>query len=271
MDDLSKPEAGRSDAVHTTLKAVLSVYPIFGGPAVELFSAVVKPPIEKRRDKWIESIANRLIELENKIESFSIQELSQNELFISVLIEALKVVISTHQEEKINSLNNAVLNAAHQSNINDDKQLIFIKFIDNLTELHIRTLKLLNNPVAWFEQNSILKKITDMGKVKQLTFDRNGGVIYYEGNPEHRDSYFKDYRVINANEYQKEFESIFPEIKNNKLLYNQILRELNNKDLIIPQSINAININLDNSSGTTNLGKEFIDFITCPTIFGNIL
>jgi hypothetical protein len=266
MDDLSKPKAGVSDAVHTGVKAALSLISIpgVGGLAAEGFSALITPPIEKRRDQWIESIVNRLRELEDKFESFSIQELSQNELFISVLIQASKVVISTHQEEKINSLKNAVLNAAEPKNIDDNKQLTFIKFIDDFTDQHIKTLIFLNNPVVWFEQNSSSKKLTDMEKLEKVAFDRNGGVTHYGGNPDNADSYFKDYRVIDAKNYQKEFESIFPDIKNNQLFYDQILRDLNNKDLIVPQSINAINLNLNDSSGTTNLGREFIVFITSP-------
>lgn len=264
MDDLSKPKAGVLDTVHTGAKVVLSLIPGVGGLAAEGFSALITPPIEKRRDQWIESIGNRLRELEDKFESFSIQELSENELFISVLILASKVVISNHQEEKINSLRNAVLNAACSKSIDDDKQLIFIKFIDDFTVRHIKTLNFFNNPVAWFEQNLISKKITDMGKLEKVAFDRNGGVIHYGGNPDNADSYFKDYQVIDANNYQKEFESIFPDIKNNKLFYEQILRDLNNKNLIVQQSIDAIYLNLNDNSGTTNLGREFIDFITSP-------
>ena len=155
MKDLSKPEAQISDVIYTGSKAGLSLIPVFGGAAAEVFSGIVISPSEKRRDKWIEAIVNRLRELEEKFESFSIQELSQNELFISVLFQASKVVINTHQEEKINSLRNAVLNAAYPKNIDDDKQLTFIKFIDDFTSQHIRILQFMNNPVVWLQQNSI--------------------------------------------------------------------------------------------------------------------
>lgn len=263
--DLNKPETRIVDVAHTGCKAGLALIPIVGGAAAEVFSAIITPPIEKRRDKWIESIVDKLRELEKKTESFSIEELSQNELFVSVLLQASKVAISTHQKDKINSLKNIVLNSANLNEVDDDKQLMFIEFIDNFTEQHIKLLNFINKP----EDITTFQSINDMGEIKQVIFDRSGGVTYYDFKPEPSDT-FIDCRVININDYPSEFDSIFPDRNDNELFYNQILRDLNNKDLIIPQSIDTIHLVKDNSrlfgkiSGTTNLGKQFINFVTSP-------
>lgn len=271
IDNIDKPEAEILDVAHTGCKAGLALIPVVGGAVAEVFAAVITPPIEKRRDEWMKSIVDKLRELENKIEDFNIDELPQNELFISALIQASKVVISTHQKEKINSLRNIILNTACSNNtvdsnkVDDDKQLTFIRFIDDFTEQHIKILKFLNNP----ENVTKFKLITEMGKIKQVIFDRTGGVTYYDYQPEASNT-FIDCRIININDYPSEFDGIFPERKNNELFYNQILKDLNNKDLIIPQSINAIHLVkddsrlFDNVSGTTHLGKQLIKFITSP-------
>jgi len=54
--DLPKPMSG--DALHTFVKAGLSAIPIVGGPAAELFAYVVVPPLTKRRDEWLQLIAD---------------------------------------------------------------------------------------------------------------------------------------------------------------------------------------------------------------------
>jgi hypothetical protein len=59
MSDLQKvPRATGADAVHTLAKAGLSAIPMVGGPAAELFQFLVQPPLEKRRIKWMEQVAN---------------------------------------------------------------------------------------------------------------------------------------------------------------------------------------------------------------------
>lgn len=63
------------DVAHTIMKVGISAIPFIGGPANELFSAIITPPLSKRRDAWINSIATGLRELEVKIDGFSLEGL----------------------------------------------------------------------------------------------------------------------------------------------------------------------------------------------------
>lgn len=63
---LVNPESSKGDALHAIAKAGLSVIPVIGGPAVELFQYVVQPPLEKRRAEWMASVGEKLHELEEK-------------------------------------------------------------------------------------------------------------------------------------------------------------------------------------------------------------
>ena len=56
MDEQEKPKKSTDDAVRAIVKAGISAIPIAGAPAAEIFSLVVTPPHERRRDEWIESI-----------------------------------------------------------------------------------------------------------------------------------------------------------------------------------------------------------------------
>lgn len=144
-----KPQKTSSDIAHSIAKAGLSIIPVFGSPAAELFGQIITPPLEKRRDEWIESIANGLLELEKKIDGFSLSKISENDEFITSLIYASQIALRNHQKEKIKALQNAVLNEALLINIEQDKRLMFINFIDDLTPSHLKLLLFLNDPKKW--------------------------------------------------------------------------------------------------------------------------
>lgn len=52
-DYTEKPKPATGDAVHSGIKAALSIIP----GAAELFDAVIYRPIDRRREQWILSIA----------------------------------------------------------------------------------------------------------------------------------------------------------------------------------------------------------------------
>lgn len=106
-----KPKPDKKDVAHKAAKIVLSGIPWLGGPVAELFNTVIIPPLEKRRNKWIESIAEGLKELEEKVDDFKIENLKDNEMFITTVMHAKQVAIRNHQKEKLAALRNAVLNA----------------------------------------------------------------------------------------------------------------------------------------------------------------
>ena len=60
---LEVPSPSASDAAHRLLKAVASAFPLVGGTAAELLTALVQPPLERRRDKWMQSVSLELARL----------------------------------------------------------------------------------------------------------------------------------------------------------------------------------------------------------------
>lgn len=144
-----KPQKTSSDLAHSIVKTGLSAIALIGGSPIEIFSQIITSSLEKRRDEWIESIAKGLLELEKKIDGFSLLELSENDEFITSLIYASQIALRNHQEEKIRALQNAVLNEALLINIEQDKRFMFIRFIDELTSSHLILLFFLHDPKKW--------------------------------------------------------------------------------------------------------------------------
>lgn len=143
-EEITPPEPSIGDAAHLVVKAALSAIPYAGGPAAELFAALVTPPLEKRRQEWMEhvSAALRRLQAEGRI---SLEALRDNEAFTTILVQATTVAIRNHHAEKRAALRNSILNAAQPSDLDSDIQLAFVRFIDELSPFHLRLLKLVRD------------------------------------------------------------------------------------------------------------------------------
>lgn len=140
--------------------------------AVELFSQTFAPPLEKRRDKWLMSLFEKLQELEQKVDGFSIESLAENEQFITTLIQATQIAIQNHQEEKLTALRNAILNAALPNPIQEDLQVIFLNWINRLSNYHIKVLIFLDDPGASPDRRiPVIKEYKDRSLIVQVAKD----------------------------------------------------------------------------------------------------
>ena len=226
MNDM-KPTKG--DVVYTITKAGLSSIPIVGSAASEIFSAILTPPLTKRREKWLNEIAERLQELEEKIPEFKIESLSENDMFITCISQATQSAIRNHQHEKLIALRNTVLNAAITSSIDDNIQLMFIQFIDALTPWHLNVLDLFNNPLEWFNRNSVPTPNISVGSPAQI------------------------------------LELAFNDLKGRRSFYDQIVKDLYSRGLM---NTDSLHITMTGSgiiaSRTSEMGKMFIGYITSP-------
>jgi hypothetical protein len=150
--DVPKPSTG--DHLNALARAGIGTIPIVGSVAVELFNAVVAPPLERRRDQWRESVGKRIQKLE---ESYQIlpESLANNESFIDTVFQATQAALRTHHEDKILALSNAVTNSALQTAPNQSLQQLFIRWVDELTVDHLRFLRLFSDPRGWFVQHNV--------------------------------------------------------------------------------------------------------------------
>ena len=233
-DITKRPKRNGRDILHTLTRAGVSTIPVVGGPVKELLSLVITPSIEQRRDKWIESIAENLKDLEGKVESFKIENLRGNEAFISTIMQASQVAIRNHQREKLEALKNAVLNAAIPNTLEENMQLIFLNFVDSFTQGHLKMLKILNDYEARYPQN------------------KHTGVQVEFVDKLARDTILPGHKV-------------FPDLESSQSFYDQALKDLRIRGLIeIRMSDEATLLQKIIYTQLTKLGKEFIGFISSP-------
>jgi len=151
------------DVAYTVVKAALSAVPIAGGPAAELVGLVFGPPLEKRREKWLEQLADAVKEVQDKVSELTPEKLSKNEAFVTTVLRATEIAVRTHQQEKLEALRNAVVSAALPDAPDETLQQIFLNHADTLTPWHLLILNFLDNPGAWGQRNGIKYPMYMMG------------------------------------------------------------------------------------------------------------
>jgi hypothetical protein len=223
------PERGKSDVALAVVKAGVSAIPVVGGSVAELFGLVVTPSLDRRREEWMHSVADRLKGLEEKVNGFRIEDLSKNEAFISTLTHASQAAIRSHQQEKLDALRNAVLNVAVGASPDENVQLMFINLVDSLTPLHLRILRFFQNPAEPHMQNVSPMRVHMMGTPAQV------------------------------------LERAQPDLQGHRDLYELVVRDLHARGLFSSNSLTGMVTGQGMyEKRTTDLGDQFIRFITSP-------
>lgn len=224
-----KPIAGKADLLYTIKKAIIASVPYVGGAAAEFYARYFLSPLEQRRDKWFEFIAEGLRALEKEVENFKIEDCTKKEEFITAVMNASLIAVRNHQQEKINALRNAILNSVLPDAPDEDSQHIFLSFIDELTPTHLVILEFFDGP----------KK---HASIKGIEFPR-GGLLSRATVLEH----------------------CFPGLKGKAQTYNPIMRDLFVRGLVPGDSIGATGT-AEGMYGPfiTARGKEFLKYISSP-------
>lgn len=225
----SLPEATAGDHLHTLARAGIGSIPIVGAAATELFRKLMAPPLEKRSQQWMESVAEGLRQLESQ-QFLSIEQLANNDVFIDVVMTASQVAIRTSQEKKREALKNAVLNAALPNPPDQSRQQIFIGLVDSLTVWHLKILRFFSDPVKAFEQQAKTPPQYSIGgSLSQL------------------------------------LTAAYPELANERELCDLIGKDLYGKGLLGTESFHGMMTGRGvYEKRTTNLGDQFLAFIAEP-------
>lgn len=224
QDKLEPPKATSGDSVHLLVTAVLSTIPA----ASELFQYFVTPPLEKRRQEWMEEVAEVLRDLERN-RGIRLEDLQSNEDFIDTVLHATQIAIRNARKEKRNALRNALINAALPNHLEHPMQTMFLDLIDVFNVWHIRLLQLFHEPARHSE-------LKEYGHYDELT----GGLAVL-------------------------LEKVFPELRGQRELYDQIWRDLYTRGLIDTESLHSIIVKKGIlASRTTRLGKAFVNYILEP-------
>lgn len=225
------PEPTGADTALGASRAVLAAVPVLGGSITEVLSMVLAPAVARRRDEWLKELANGLDAVERQVEGFKIEDLANDDAFVSAVIDASRSAVSTHRDEKRTALRNALLNIALHRSTDEDQQQMFLRYIDELTVWHIRILELFRDPPKYLAAKGV-------------------GNNYYMGSA------------------SQVLEDVYPEMKGQKELYDQIASDLGSRGLVNSATFLHGMMSAQGmvSKRTTPLADRFLDFITNPLL-----
>jgi hypothetical protein len=161
----SKAEIGAS-----IVSAGISSVPVVGDAAAELFELVLAPSLGKRRDDWLRKLGEVVAELRQRLAGFDPRDLEGNEHFVSAVLAASTLAMKTHQEEKLEMLRNALVNVVLPRAPDEHEQMNFLRFVDELTPLHVQILRFLEDPNRWYESARAAKPTFSMGGLGAVLF-----------------------------------------------------------------------------------------------------
>jgi len=229
---LEPPQSNTHDVAYAILKGVIATVPAIGGVGAEVFNLIITPPLEKRRDEWIQTLVENLVQLQNQVDGFKLEELSDNDEFISATLQASQIAVRHHRDEKLRMLQAGLLNIASGNSPEEDIATMFLNYIDILTVSHIRLLKFLYNPEDWATRHEI--PVTD----SSFPFTSIDEIL----------------------------EKSMPEFKGKKAIYQSLVRDLYNRNLVQNASIGGVMSTGRTvlKSRTTTIGNDFVKFIISP-------
>lgn len=229
---MDKPPTGKSasDVAREIGRAMVSAVPIAGGPLQVLLENVFSSPLERRKEAWLQQLASVVEEVQVRTADLTPEKLAQNDVFVTVAMQATQVALRNHQQDKLDALRNAVLNSALPNSLEEDEQLIFVRLIDQLTPRHLRVLALLNDPPRWMERSGMANPGWGAGGVSTV------------------------------------LEYCLPEFRGQRDFYDQIVRDLQTEGLLGQGQILHVTMTGRGmlESRTTARGKRFIRYITAP-------
>lgn len=222
------PERTKGDMLHAVVKSIVSAVPTAGGPLSVMLETLFAPPLERRREKWFKQLGEVVSHLELCIADLTPEKLSQNEIFVTVALQATQIALRNHHEEKLSALRGAVFHSALPNGPDEQLQLMFLQFVDALTPTHLAMLALFNDPVQWMQQHQIQYPGWSAGGVSAVV------------------------------------EHCFPALRGKREVYEQVARDLQAHGLIHQGQF--LNIMMTGNGmvepRTTDIGRTFITYVS---------
>ena len=168
------PTARLGDHARAGVQAAVSALP-FGGAVNELANAVISPVLERRRERWHQKLAEVVEEIKSKVDDF--EQLADNELFVTAVLEASRIAAMTHLDEKLDLLKNVLVRLAVDTDNDDFLALQMLRFVDALTPEHFLVLRYCSDPEGWFDARGIDRPNLYMGSPNSIMNDAQLPVV----------------------------------------------------------------------------------------------
>ena len=212
-----------------------------GVPVIGTFVSVVEGlknnAWKKRREKW-----EALVEQEIASLKTSIEELSDNESFATMIVKTTELAMKTSKDEKLKYLANALKNSIVVT-LDEDKLIIFMALIEKYSSSHIELLEFYGE----INTKKINHRRAAEAAYKATQFRKNSTVIMSTTSGD-----YKTPSAIFKKEYQGNNQAL-------KSLFDKCYNDLFNDGLLNTSETKIMGNSFVHL--TTELGEEFLKFL----------
>lgn len=155
----------KADIAFSITKALAGLLPATGMVAT-LVDEFIPSEVNKRRDSLLLKLERDFEELPERV-----KEVLEKPFFISIFMQSFRSAMATEKEEKIDAYRAIILNTAIEENPDEDEIEVMVKITDSLTPLHIKLIKIFEDPPRYLAENPEAKErfgSPSMGGIGQL-------------------------------------------------------------------------------------------------------
>lgn len=168
-----KREIENSEAKDKTGKLISSAAGFVSGlpigEAYDRFTTIFPPKYVKRRDEWLSILMFDFIQREEK-GLLTMEDLADNEEFVTIVTKATLLAQQNHQKEKINAFRAIVNNSVEwlqNGNKLFDWAEYFLRVVDELSPLHLLILNVFHAPKS--KEQELGKDLSSYSKMSSHT------------------------------------------------------------------------------------------------------
>ena len=142
------PQPSDGETLREAIEKGVEQIPVAGPITTFIASRFWAPSASRRLEEWLKEFAD---DFDRHCEGCRVENLVQDEAFVSASIQIARVVVGTHLQEKRKYLRNALLNIAVGKGPDETRQQIFLNAIEAFTPAHVKALDLIwrSTPLDW--------------------------------------------------------------------------------------------------------------------------
>ncbi len=137
------PTKDKKDRLQEAVSAGVTLVPVVGSAASKLIDSYLPSGYKRRRRAWEEQVADVLSRLQTDLDKTA-EQLAEIDQLLTTLLIATPIAI--REPEKTEVLKQAIYKSALPDQADKTYHAIFLRFVDELTPLHLRLLAFLMKP-----------------------------------------------------------------------------------------------------------------------------
>lgn len=141
IDPPSQPRTGARDAVEVGVAGLLGLVPGAGGWLSAGFQKVFAQQEQNRLNAYLANLAAVINRLTETVEGLTAEQLASTPEFYDAAVTAARIATATASEQKQRALRNALFHLGSEGAPDTDLRMVFIRYIDELTDTHVRVLQ----------------------------------------------------------------------------------------------------------------------------------